>query len=65
MINGVAWWYTPGGAQTIEQLSDAVVDMAMASLRSTATARNGGTLQDTLASMRRDLDHLQRITKHE
>lgn len=65
MINWVAWWYTPGGAQTIEQLSDGVIDMALASLRSTAKARNGGTLQETLTSMQRDLDHLQRIAKLE
>jgi AcrR family transcriptional regulator len=63
MINWVAWWYTPGGAQTIEQVSDSLVDMALASLKAKVSARNGGTVADTLASLRRDLDHLERNLK--
>jgi AcrR family transcriptional regulator len=63
MINWVAWWYTPGGKQTIEHLTDSLVDMALASLRTESSAKNGGSLDDTLASLRRDLDHLERIAK--
>lgn len=63
MINWVAWWYSPSGTQTIDQLSDNLVDMALASVRVTTAASNGGTAADTIASLRRDLDHLERITK--
>lgn len=63
MINWVAWWYTPGGTQTIEQLIDGILDMVLASLRASVSSKNGASTEDTIASIRRDLDHLARITK--
>jgi AcrR family transcriptional regulator len=63
MINWVAWWYTPGGAQSIDEVSEQLVDFALTSLRSPSTAAGGDTVADTIASMRRELDHLERLTK--
>ncbi len=65
MINWVAWWYLPGGTQTIDELSEALVDFALASLRSSAKASDRSTLSDTLASIRRDLAHLERLAKQQ
>lgn len=64
MINWVAWWYSPTGTQTIDELSDNLVDLALASLRAKPAAKDSGTMKDTLASMRRDLAHLERLAKH-
>jgi AcrR family transcriptional regulator len=63
MINWVAWWYKPGDQQNIDEVTESLVDMALASVRADSSRHDSGTIEDTLAALRRDLDHLERLTK--
>jgi AcrR family transcriptional regulator len=60
MINWVAWWYHADRGPATGDLTDAVTDLALASVRADRSAPGGNTPADIIASLRRDLDFLER-----
>ena len=62
MINWVAWWYSPGGDLSVEDLSASITEQAVASLRNRESAAGADTPAEIIATIRRDLTALERIT---
>jgi len=60
MINWIAWWYPSGKAPAVDELCAAISDLALASLRADKDHDGGQSPTDILASIRRDLGHLER-----
>jgi AcrR family transcriptional regulator len=60
MINWVAWWYDPERGPDVEALSTTLAEMALASVRSGDGGADAGGVPGLIASMRRDLDDLER-----
>jgi AcrR family transcriptional regulator len=62
MNNWVAWWFKPGGRDSIEKISDELADMAVAALRNTRdrTVADAGPA-GVLKLLRQDLDRLERL----
>ena len=61
IVNWVAWWYAPERGPGAEELCQSLADMAVASLLSGGEAVPAGKPSDVVASIRRDLDHLDRL----
>ena len=62
MINWVAWWYTPARGPEVGELSAVLSEMALASVRAHTAERGAAGVHGVIASMRRDLDFLERVT---
>ncbi|WP_432840406.1 TetR/AcrR family transcriptional regulator [Dactylosporangium sp. CA-092794] len=60
MINWVAWWYSESRGPAVDALGDSLADLAVASLRAPGGERAGTDAAAVLASIRRDLDFLER-----
>jgi AcrR family transcriptional regulator len=59
MINWTAWWYTPKRGPSIDQLCDTIADFAVASVRAENPDDGGDRPAAVIASIRRDLTHLE------
>jgi AcrR family transcriptional regulator len=62
MNNWIAWWYQPGGRDSIDKISTQLADMAVAGLRSThgrSAAEEGPA--GALTRIRHELDRLERL----
>jgi AcrR family transcriptional regulator len=60
MVNWVAWWYSPARGPQVEDLSTVLSEMALASVRAHPAERAAASIPGAIASMRRDLDYLER-----
>lgn len=62
MCNWVAWWFRPGGRDSVEAVTDQLVDMALGALqRPDQHVLDGDGPAAALKMLRQDLDHLERI----
>ena len=61
MINWVAWWYNPARGPDVDELSAALAEMALASVRADTAERGVAGVAGVISSMRRDLDFLERV----
>jgi AcrR family transcriptional regulator len=61
MINWVAWWHSPADAASTQESCKSIADLAVASLLADGTGSDRDTPADVLSSIRRDLQHLERL----
>lgn len=62
--NWVAWWFHPGGRDSVDSVADQLADMAVAALRRDDHADHGaGGPAAVVASLRQNLDHLERLLR--
>lgn len=59
MINWAAWWYTPKRGPSIDELCDTIADFAVASVRAQSPDDGGDRPAAVVASIRRELSHLE------
>jgi AcrR family transcriptional regulator len=60
MINWVAWWYNPALGPGADELSAELSEMALAMVRAHTAEPGAAGVSGVIASMRRDLDFLER-----
>jgi AcrR family transcriptional regulator len=65
MINWVAWWYDPARGPEVDELSAVLSEMALAAVRAYTAERRAAGVSGVIASMRRDLDFLERAASGE
>jgi AcrR family transcriptional regulator len=62
MCNWVAWWFRPGGRDSVAAVTEQLADMAVGSLqRPDQQILEGGGPAAALKMLRQDIDHLERI----
>ncbi|MGW2962719.1 TetR/AcrR family transcriptional regulator [Streptomyces sp. NPDC001220] len=58
--NWAAWWYKPGGADSIDSIADQLADLALASVQRVEHASETAlSTRNVLAQLRQDLDRLE------
>lgn len=62
--NWVAWWFHPGGRDSVDSVADQLADMAVAALRRQDHADTDAQgPAAVVASLRQNLDHLERLLR--
>lgn len=64
MCNWTAWWYSPTSATSKAEVAAFVGEMALSALRRSPWNRpEGGSVDDAIDLLRRDLDYLELLTR--
>ena len=61
MSNRTAWWYSPSGRKSPEEIADAIADLGVRSLVRHDRGRNASTIQDAIRTLQEDLQALERF----
>lgn len=64
MCNWTAWWYSPSGSRSPEQIADSMADFALNALERGAGAKpSPGTLGSAIRQLKDDIAALERLAK--